>query len=342
MKRARELYEKREAEYPVDFAMDLTMMLMRQNPQVAAGQLVSWANRRMGLSWTLDHLRSNPPAKVREQLIDASREAIKNGTLAKAVEEAKGFKEDDALDAHLRDKYGVNLPEWMRNLEGEEREDAIRARVESNVRAELVQFEQTILIHTLDDLWRGHLYGMDVLRDNINFRAYAQEDPRIAFKREGAKQFTQMMESVRDRLTDDIFRVKLTPVPQQSAMPTQAPPQQRFAPPPPPAQPPGPFNPPSGATPSQIPGLSPSTISGPGLDPLAAAAEPGWTVGVPRSDRVPGSVSPRHPYKTQSGPPDMLRADVCNAPRTRRHRCFIPFIAPERGPVHSRCWNCSS
>src|SRR5690606_7263485 len=62
MSRVRDLYQKREAEYPVEFAMDLTMMFMRQNPQAAAQYLVNWANSRLGLNWTTDHLRTNPPA----------------------------------------------------------------------------------------------------------------------------------------------------------------------------------------------------------------------------------------------------------------------------------------
>ena len=271
MKRARELYDRRESDYPVDYAMDVTMMLMRQNPQAAAGQLIGWANQRLGLDWTLDHLRSNPPMKVKEQLLAASREAIKSGKLAKEVSEATACKDDEALDAHLRSRYGIGIADWMRNLEGEEREDAIRARVESIVRAELVQFEQTILLHTLDDLWRGHLYSMDVLRDNINFRAYAQEDPRIAYKREGSRQFGQMMEAVRDRLTDDVFKVRLAPGP--VAPPMQAPPPM-MAPRPEPV-PPAPLDPAAGPAPTTIGGGGvSSTISGPGLDAMQAMPRP--------------------------------------------------------------------
>jgi preprotein translocase subunit SecA len=259
MKRVREVYDNREAETPVDFAMDMTMMLMRQNPTGAAQQLIDWSNRRFGLTWTIEHLRSNPPAKVREQLIEASRTSIANQRIEHEIQEALATKDDEALEALLQAKYGVPLPEWMRYLEGTERENAIRARVESLLRAELVHFEQMLLLHTLDDLWRGHLHGMDVLRDNINFRAYAQEDPRIAFKREGAKQFNEMLGSVRDRITDDIFKVKLAP-----QMPAQPPPMPRPAPAPPAA----PYAPPAGQSGSAIPGLSPSSISGPGLDLL--------------------------------------------------------------------------
>jgi preprotein translocase subunit SecA len=223
MARAREQYKKREIEYPVDFAMDVTMMLMRQNPQGAAQFLVDWANRRYDLNWTVDTLRSRPPQAARADLLAACEKALDSGKLEQAVAEAIACPTDEALAQHLRDKYNAPLPDWMRYLEGKEREDAVRARVESILRAELVQFEQALLLQTLDHAWKEHLHAMDVLRDTVNFRAYSQKDPRIEFKREGAAAFQQMLEGVRDRITDDIFKVRLSPAP-------LAPPPQRPAP----------------------------------------------------------------------------------------------------------------
>ena len=62
----------------------------------------------------------------------------------------------------------------MRYLDEDDREDAIRARVETLARPELVQFEQMVLVETLDQSWKDHLYAMDQLRDSIGFRAIAQ------------------------------------------------------------------------------------------------------------------------------------------------------------------------
>ena len=39
--------------------------------------------------------------------------------------------------------------------------------VESVLRAEMLYFERTMLIETLDELWKNHLYAMDQLRDSI-------------------------------------------------------------------------------------------------------------------------------------------------------------------------------
>jgi preprotein translocase subunit SecA len=254
MARAREQYQKREIEYPVDFAMDVTMMLMRQNPLGAAQFLVDYANRRYGLEWTVDTIRTRPPQVARTELMEACRKALEGGKLQEAVAAAQACKNDEELDRHFKDKYGVPLPDWMRHLEGDERMDAIRARIETIVRAELVQFEQTLLLQTLDHSWKDHLYAMDVLRDTINFRAYSQQDPRTEFKREGAKAFQQMLEGVRDRITDDIFKVRLTP----AMPPPQAPP------------PPRPMNPPmagAGRGGNGGSGGAFGSFSGPGMDP---------------------------------------------------------------------------
>ncbi|MEX2219058.1 MAG: preprotein translocase subunit SecA [Phycisphaerales bacterium] len=219
--RADELYRRREIEYPVEFLMDVTMLLMRQNPAYAAQQLVGWANRRFGLEWTEEKLRTTTPAQVREELLVASAAWLDSGALEKAVAEGQALATDDELDAHLRGRYSTPLPHWMRNLEGEERAEAIQSRVESVLRSELVQFEQTILLQHLDHAWKDHLYGMDQLRDVINFRAFSQQDPRTEYKREGSRLFKQMLDGVRERITDDVFRVRLVPsVPQpQSPVP---------------------------------------------------------------------------------------------------------------------------
>jgi preprotein translocase subunit SecA len=209
--KAEELYDRREVEYPVDFAMEMTMMLMRQNPQTALGQLVAWSRRRFGLEWTEESVRATPPAKVRERLLEASREFVRSGRLEREIEAALACKDDEALEAHLRERFGVGLPDWMRYFDEEDRPNAVRARVESILRGELLHFEQTILLETLDGMWKDHLYAMDQLRDSIGFRAYSQQDPRIEFKREGARLFLTNLDTVRDKITDYVFKVRLAP-----------------------------------------------------------------------------------------------------------------------------------
>ncbi|MCC6677309.1 MAG: preprotein translocase subunit SecA [Phycisphaerales bacterium] len=251
MDRAAALYRKREVEYPVEFAMETTMMVMRQAPAEGANYLVNWANRRFGLGWTGETLRSTLPQKIREQLLTASEQFVAGGRLEKEVADAQQCATDDALDAHLKERLGVGITDSMRYLEGAERRDAIRARVENVLRAELLYFERTVLLDIFDSSWRDHLYAMDQLRDSIGFRSFSQQDPRIEYKREGSHLFHAMMETIRNRVTDYIFKARISPAMQfaQSAAPRPAP-----------AQRPAPR--PASAPPA---GLGSSTISGPGL-----------------------------------------------------------------------------
>jgi preprotein translocase subunit SecA len=49
---------------------------------------------------------------------------------------------------------------------------------------------------------------MDSLRSGVGLRGYAQEDPKIVYKREGMKEFDAMWEGVRDRVTEAVFRME--------------------------------------------------------------------------------------------------------------------------------------
>jgi len=126
------------------------------------------------------------------------------------IGKALATQNDDELDAMLTERYGEGITERMRYLEEDEREDAIRARVETLARPELVRFEQMVLIETLDSSWRDHLYEMDKLRDTIGFRAIAQTDPKIEYKREGQRMFQGMMREIRERVTGYIFKARPT------------------------------------------------------------------------------------------------------------------------------------
>ncbi|VAX35893.1 hypothetical protein MNBD_PLANCTO03-1069, partial [hydrothermal vent metagenome] len=209
--KAEELYTKREIEYPVEFVMQLTMSQARQNPQQALAQLANWANRRHGFDWTEETIKTTPPAKIREQLLEASEVFVKENVIEQEVKAAQAFEDDEALDAHFAERFGIGLPDAMRFLEPDERPDAIRARVENLLRAELLYLERSILLEVLDSTWKDHLYGMDQLRDAIGFRSFSQQDPRIEYKREGATLFTQMDQTVRDKVTDFIFKARINP-----------------------------------------------------------------------------------------------------------------------------------
>ena len=226
--KAEELYKRREVEYPVDFMMSYVMAVARQSPQ-SAGEamqmLCAWANQRFNCGWTVDKVRTTPPQKIREEIMALSGQFLEAGRLEKEIAAAQAIGNDEALDEHLKQRFGVavGVTEHMRWLEGEERLNAVRSRVENILRSELLDFERTIVLETLDTAWRDHLYAMDQLRDSISFRAFSQQDPRIEYKREGSHLFRGMLQNVQDKVTDYVFKAKLTPNVAPRPMPRPAP-----------------------------------------------------------------------------------------------------------------------
>ncbi len=73
----------------------------------------------------------------------------------------------------------------------------------------MTDLEQFVLIQIFDQTWKDHLYAMDMLKTGIGLQAFAEKDPRIAYKKEGYEYFEQMMAGIRDKVTDLIFRARI-------------------------------------------------------------------------------------------------------------------------------------
>ena len=209
--KVKEAYDKREAEYPVDFQMQMTMARMRQAPEQAGALLVAWANKRYGLDWEDSILRTRMPQQIQEDLVRAQKQYIESGKLEQAIQDATACETTEQLVEHFRAEYEVELPHWVLRLQGEDRKEQVRARIEGLLRAELVQFERFVLLEVFDPAWKDHLYQMDQLRDTIGFRAFSQQDPRIEYKREGARMYQALLETMRDRITEYLFRLRVVP-----------------------------------------------------------------------------------------------------------------------------------
>jgi preprotein translocase subunit SecA len=60
------------------------------------------------------------------------------------------------------------------------------------------QIERDVMLQIIDQRWRDHLAEMDYLREGINLRAMGQQDPLVAWQREGYSMFGQLMEAIDD------------------------------------------------------------------------------------------------------------------------------------------------
>ncbi|HEX4465711.1 MAG TPA: preprotein translocase subunit SecA [Solirubrobacteraceae bacterium] len=69
--------------------------------------------------------------------------------------------------------------------------------------------ERFLLLQTIDERWREHLFDMDYLREGIHLRGFAQIDPLVAYKNEAFELFGDLMSSVWADYTRMVFNVQV-------------------------------------------------------------------------------------------------------------------------------------
>ena len=70
-------------------------------------------------------------------------------------------------------------------------------------------FERFVVLRTIDEKWKDHLYSMDQIREGINLRAYGQKDPLLEYKSEGFKLFQIMMGELNRTTVQRLLRTQL-------------------------------------------------------------------------------------------------------------------------------------
>ena len=70
-------------------------------------------------------------------------------------------------------------------------------------------FERFVILRTIDEKWKDHLYAMDQLREGINLRAYGQKNPLLEYKSEGFGMFKEMMRDMNAVTVQRMFRTQL-------------------------------------------------------------------------------------------------------------------------------------
>ncbi|WP_274630253.1 preprotein translocase subunit SecA [Arvimicrobium flavum] len=126
-----------------------------------------------------------------------------------------GLKED------VRNFLNVDLPieEWAKEegIADEEvrdrllkiSDDAAQQRAERFGPEVMAYVERSVVLQTLDHLWREHLVNLDHLRSVVGFRGYAQRDPLQEYKQEGFELFQAMLVNLRQAVTSQLMRVEL-------------------------------------------------------------------------------------------------------------------------------------
>ncbi|WP_260259778.1 preprotein translocase subunit SecA [Vibrio intestinalis] len=83
-----------------------------------------------------------------------------------------------------------------------EKEDIVGEQVLRN-------FEKSVMLQTLDTLWKEHLAAMDHLRQGIHLRGYAQKNPKQEYKRESFELFEGLLEALKSDVIMLLSRVRV-------------------------------------------------------------------------------------------------------------------------------------
>lgn len=76
--------------------------------------------------------------------------------------------------------------------------------------AEIMSYvERSVVLQTIDNLWREHIVNLDHLRSVVGFRGYAQRDPLQEYKAEAFELFQALLANLRDAVTTQMMRVEL-------------------------------------------------------------------------------------------------------------------------------------
>lgn len=156
---------------------------------------------------------------IEQNRVDVLTSVIDEYILPQSLEEMWDI---EGLENRLSHDFDLVLPlqQWLDN-EDKLYEEALRERIleaaksayeqkEQVVSAPIMRnFEKSVMLQTLDTLWKEHLGAMDHLRQGIHLRGYAQKNPKQEYKRESFELFEELLESLKFDVISVLSKVRV-------------------------------------------------------------------------------------------------------------------------------------
>ncbi|EKO3591729.1 preprotein translocase subunit SecA [Vibrio metschnikovii] len=128
----------------------------------------------------------------------------------------------EGLQERLKNDFDLSLPiqTWL-DEDDKLYEEALRERIleqaatvykekEQAVGVSVMRnFEKSVMLQTLDTLWKEHLAAMDHLRQGIHLRGYAQKNPKQEYKRESFELFEGLLDSLKSDVIAILSKVRV-------------------------------------------------------------------------------------------------------------------------------------
>ncbi len=209
-------YHQRGIEYPVEAALEMTLVRSGTDNVYACGDLAGWVNAKYATDFDAEHFRGKKLEDTRDELVAIAHEWAEEGKLRQTITDAIGDQPSiEAATTYAADRF--RTPLTADDFDGD-----VLGRLElagqQLLRREFANLEQYILLQVYDSSWKDHLLAMDHLRDGIGLTRGPTEDPKVKFKQEGAAKYQEMLDSVQDKVTDLIFKVRLESGEQRSSV----------------------------------------------------------------------------------------------------------------------------
>ena len=171
-------------------------------------------------------------AAVGDTIADMRHETIEDMVARHIPEKAYAEQWDiEGLAEECREVLNVDLPiaEWAAEEGIAEDDIAERITTITDQLAEektgrfgaetMAYVRRSLILQTLDHLWREHLAALDHLRSVVGMRGYAQRDPLQEYKREGFELFQSMLGNLRRLVTQQLSRAELVREPVEDDLP---------------------------------------------------------------------------------------------------------------------------
>ena len=158
-----------------------------------------------------------------DETVGGMRHSVVEDLVAKHIP-ANAYAEQwdiDGLDHALREVLTLELPvkNWAKEegIADEEVRDRITRAADEFMAGKVAKWghdvmryiEKSILLQTLDHLWREHLVMLEHLRQVVGLRGYGQRDPLNEYKAEAFSLFEGMVAHLREAVTAQLMRVEV-------------------------------------------------------------------------------------------------------------------------------------
>ncbi len=164
-------------------------------------------------------------ADIHNEVLDMINQLAKEA-LYNVVDENKTFDEWDLNKINeelngriLPENYNFITEKLVEDLDVDELADRVaqeaikiyemKCKAVSQLGIDPSNIERDILLRVVDSLWMDHIDYMEILRNEIGLRAYGNQDPIIAYKKESSAMFEELVAKVRRETATFLINYKL-------------------------------------------------------------------------------------------------------------------------------------